>query len=141
MAIHYLCSDEIGCAFGYWFGTVTLEDWLDTLKKQFTDPKWPTERKILADMRNVTDLSSIFESDLQEIATWFSLFPEKTQGLRIAVVSRKVLPKVELFKTLISQFGVTMIVAKNSKDACSWLEIDHPGSEDLLNQIRKNAPR
>ena len=138
MAIIYRCNQQIGCSFEVWSKTVTLAEWLDHCSAIATDPDWPCGKRHFVDLRSASDISTIYESDLDEVASMFSIYPERLKDLQIAML---VVPqnqtKGELFGKFISRLGVNVQATETFEEACGWLGIDCDQAKAVFSDLKQ----
>ena len=137
MAIIHTCSENIGCTFEVWDQTVSLAEWLDNCTDLAADPHWPAGKRHLTDLRTSSDVSTIYDSDLQDVSSLFSIFGDRVAGLRLAIViSESQQRSAGVFANFISSTGVTPYLAREMEDACAWLGIDCKEAETILAGLR-----
>lgn len=136
MGIIHTCNREIGCAFELWDQTVTLDEWLESSARLAANPDWPVNGLHLTDLSTSTDISTIYESDLDEVSSLFSILGDRIAGVKLAIVSESGHRKPRLFAKFVSEIGVTASVFPDVKSACNWLGIDPTAAQNILNNLR-----
>jgi hypothetical protein len=138
VAIIYRCNQQIGCSFELWGKTVTLGQWLDHCSAIAADPEWPCGQRHFVDLQSTSDISTIYESDVDEVADLFSIFSERIKDLRIALlVAPGNRTKGELFAKFISRLEVTAYVTEALEEACQWLALNCDEAKSVFSELKQ----
>ena len=135
MGIAYDFHDDL--ALEVWEGTVTLDEWLDLVCKQATDPEWPARRGMgLTDLRyGVPDLA-IGEAEIRRVAALYGIHREKIVRTRVALVAGEAFRKSRLFGHFMANYGLTVIVFDDLDMACKWLGVDAGKVQHAIEGLR-----
>ena len=132
-------------ALEVWDGTVTLDEWLDLVRKQVDDPEWPARRGMgLTDLRYGLPDPAIGGAEIRQVAALYGAHREKIVRARVALVSGEAFRKSRLFGHFMANYGLTVIVFDDLDTACRWLGVDAGEVQHSIEGLRaglRGAPQ
>jgi hypothetical protein len=101
MSILHRYDGQRGILRVVWDGVVTWQDWSKQIEKVTSDPRWHSSQRFLADLRSVTDTSTIGPAEVDDAVKAFSADRDSLTHKRGAIVALQEFGKARRFADLL----------------------------------------
>jgi hypothetical protein len=135
VGIAYRLDKSQGLMTIVWDGKVTGADWRAHLEAVFDDPDWPIGPRNLTDLR-CADISTITETDREEIVAMYAPHLEKLRGMKSAAVAGDNFEPSTEFESHNEPPGLSLIVFNDLLNACTWLGVDKAVAQATITELR-----
>ena len=137
MSILHRSDGQRGIIYVVWDGRVTWEEWSKQIHIVMADPAWQKAPYILADLRSVTDTSSISIQELDQAISFFATDPAALKVKRGAVIARDEFGKARHFADRVSRYGTSLLIFNSLDTACLFLGLDLLETSHILESIHE----
>ena len=137
MPIRYLYDSQSNVIFVLWYGTVTWEQWRRQIAILMADPVWQTAAAVMADVRSVSDVSTIGQAEIDEAVQLFAADPGVLRRMRIAIIATGAFGRANLFRNAIAHWGTSVVVFNALDTACLFLGLNQPDAIQTLEELRQ----
>lgn len=137
MGILHQYDGQRGVLHIVWDGIVTWRDWSKQIENVTGDPLWRSSQRFLADLRSVTDTSTIGPAEVDEAVKLFSADRDSLTHKRGAIIALQEFGRARRFADLLTRFGSSVVIFNNIDTACLFLGLDVAETNRLLEGLRR----
>jgi len=137
MGILHFSDGQRGIIYIVWDDVVTWQAWLNQIEKITSDPLWQSSHRFLADLRSVTDTSTIGLAEVAEAVKAFSADRNSLLYKRGAVIALNEFVRARTFADLLARFGTSVVIFNNLDTACLYLGLDVLETGRMLKGLRR----
>ncbi len=139
MGILYHMDHEKDVGYICWSGTVTAADFIAQARRNISDPDWPPQHGLLADLRHASVNASFDAAFAAQVVKLYLPLQVKVRGLRAAIVANSLFEKAKIFERIVSGYSPSVIVFNDLDTACVWLGVDVKTAKANLQLLREKA--
>lgn len=120
-----------------WDTVVTWQDWSRQIEKVTSDLLWRSSQRFLADLRSVTETSTIGPTEVEEAVKAFGADRRSLMRKRGAIIALEEFGRARQFADGIGRFGASVVIFNNLDTACLFPGLDVVETSRLLEGLRR----
>jgi len=137
MSIKYHLDNKDNLICNLWEGTVTAQEWLAQVRQLTAEPDWPAITRMLCDLRNVQDVSTIGEAEIEQAINILKAAPGDLRTKKCAIPASEAFRLATTYQRAISPYSTSVIVFNSLETACVYLGVDPARVQGVLDSLRR----
>jgi hypothetical protein len=139
MGIKYSVDRKRDLIFNLWEGTVTGEEWLAQVRQLTAEPDWPAVTRMICDLRDVQDFSTIGEAEIAQAIELLRKAPGDLRKKKCAIPASEAFRIATIYQKALAPYAGTVIVFTSLETACVFLGLDLPEVQGVLGGLRQGT--
>ena len=120
-----------------WDGQINADEWLNQAHQTMAQPEWRAISRLIVDVHTASKNDSIGMKEMEAVAALFGMEAPAATKKRVAAIANHLFGRARTFSSLVSPFGVSMVVFNHLDTACAFLGLDPGSTEQILEQLRR----